>query len=105
MGAMNANYAFYMGLVEGDAFEEDLTEAGDPADVWSQEAEIRADTEEWVYSYLTLAYAPLSDEDIDAYIALSRTAEGRALNRALFGTFDDFSSTSRAGSGEARRGS
>jgi hypothetical protein len=89
MGAMNANYAFFMGLRDGDAFGEDLSEQEILADVWSQEADIRTDTEDWVYSYLALAYDPLSDEDIEAYIALSRTAEGRALNRALFGAFDD----------------
>ena len=57
--------------------------------MWAQEEDIRADTEEWVYSYLALAYDPLSNEDIEAYIALSRSDEGRALNRALFGAFDD----------------
>jgi hypothetical protein len=89
IGALNSNYAFYMGLAAGDAFEGDLSEADILADVWSQEQAIRDDTEEWVYSYLTLAYDPLSDEDIAAYTALSLTTEGRALNRALFGAFDD----------------
>jgi hypothetical protein len=89
IGALNSNYAFYTGLAAGDAFQEDLSEADILSDVWSQEEAIRSDTEEWVYSYLTLAYDPLSDEDIEAYTALSRTPEGRALNRALFGAFDD----------------
>ncbi|MCU0856260.1 MAG: DUF2059 domain-containing protein [Rhodobacteraceae bacterium] len=89
IGALNSNYAFYMGLAAGDAFQEDLSEADILADVWSQEDAIRDDTEEWVYSYLNLAYDPLSDEDIAAYTALSRTPEGKALNRALFGAFDD----------------
>ena len=89
MGAMNANYAFFMGLMAGEAFGDDLSEQEILSDVWSQEGEIRADTEEWVYAYLTLAYDHLSDEDIAEYIAISRTAEGRALNRALFGAFDD----------------
>jgi hypothetical protein len=89
MGAMNANYAFFMGLMAGDALGDDLSEQEILSDVWSQEGEIRADTEQWVYAYLTLAYDPLSDEDIAEYIAVSRTAEGRALNRALFGAFDD----------------
>jgi hypothetical protein len=89
MGAMNANYAFFMGLRAGDAFGDDLSEQDILSDVWSQEAEIRTDTEEWVYSYLALAYDPLTDADIEAYTALSRTPEGRALNRALFGAFDD----------------
>ena len=104
IGAMNSNYAFYMGLMTGDAFDEDLSEAEILSDVWGQEAQIRTDTEEWVYSYLTLAYDPLSDEDIEAYIALSRTEEGRALNRALFGAFDDLfvDISRRLGEGAAR---
>lgn len=89
IGALNSNYAFYMGLASGEAFEEDLSEADILADVWSQEEAIRDDTEEWVYSYLNLAYDPLSDDDIAAYTALSLTPEGKALNRALFGAFDD----------------
>jgi hypothetical protein len=104
IGAMNANYAFYMGLMAGEAFGEDLTESEVLSDVWGQEAQIRTDTEEWVYSYLTLAYDPLSDDDIAAYIALSRTDEGRALNRALFGAFDDLfvDISRRLGEGAAR---
>lgn len=104
MGAMNANYAFYMGLMAGDAFGRDLSEAEILSDVWGQEDQIRTDTEEWVYSYLTLAYDPLSDEDIEAYIALSRTEEGKALNRALFGAFDDLfvDISRRLGEGAAR---
>ena len=89
MGAMNSNYAFYTGLMEGGAFGDSLTESDILSDVWSQEGEIRADTEEWIYSFLALAYDPLSDEDIGAYIALSGTEEGRALNRALFAAFDE----------------
>lgn len=96
MGAMNSNYAFYIGLMEGEAFDDGLTERDILADVWEQEAEIRADTEAWVYSYLALAYDPLSDEDIEAYIAISETEEGRALNRAMFAAFDElFVSISR----------
>jgi hypothetical protein len=88
MGAMNSNYAFYLGLMEGSAFDQTLNEEEILADVWSQEDSLRSDTTDWVYSYLALAYDPLSDEDIEAYIAISRTAEGRALNRALFSAFD-----------------
>ncbi|MEL6168559.1 MAG: hypothetical protein AAFR35_07690 [Pseudomonadota bacterium] len=97
MGGMNANYAFYLGLLEGDAFPGDLTEDQILSDVWSQEADIRADSVDWVFAFLTLAYRPLSDDDLEAYIALSQTGEGRALNSALFGAFDDmFTGISRA---------
>jgi hypothetical protein len=36
-----------------------------------------------------MAYQPLSDEELDTYIAMARTDEGRALNRALFAAFDE----------------
>lgn len=89
MGAMNANYAFYVGLMDGKAFPRQMTEQDILSDVWSQEEEIRADTEEWVHSYLLMAYQPLSDEDLQTYIDMARTPEGRALNRALFAAFDE----------------
>ena len=89
MGAMNANYAFYTGLLDGNAFPRQLTEDQVLSDVWGQEEAIREDTTEWVFSYLMLAYGPLSDEDLEVYTALSETDEGRALNRALFAAFDD----------------
>lgn len=88
VGAMNSNVAFFMGLADGGAFEGELTEDQILSDVWSQEGEIRQNTAEWVYSFLMLAYQPLSDEDLDAYIAFSRTPEGQVLNRALFVAFD-----------------
>lgn len=88
VGAMNSSFAFYAGLAEGAAFGDGVTEGQILSDVWSQEPEIRLDTIEWIYSYLALAYRPLEDAEIQAYIALSETPEGRDLNRALFGAFD-----------------
>ena len=89
MGAMNSNYAFYQGLIDGEAFPGTMTEGDILADVWAQEDAIRADTETWVYSYLTMAYQPLEDSDLEAYIAISETGAGQRLNRALFKGFDD----------------
>ena len=88
VGALNASYAFYMGLMGGGAFGNDLTEDQVLRDVWSQEGDIRASTTEWVYSFLLMAYDPLEATDIDAYILLSKTEEGKAMNRALFEAFD-----------------
>ena len=86
MGAMNANVLFYRGLVEGGAFE--MTEAEILSDVWAQEDQTRAETREWVYAFLMLAYQPLEPEQISAYADLSLTESGRAMNRALFEAFD-----------------
>lgn len=97
VGAMNANYAFYTGLQQGGAFPQPLTEDQILTDVWSQEQEIRDDTSEWLYAYLTMAYQPLSDEDLQIYIDVSRRDDGKALNQALFDGFDQmFVGISRA---------
>lgn len=89
MGIMNSNFAFYMGLIGAGGLEREVTESEVLADVWSREDQIRADSSEWVHSYLLLAYEPLSPDDLDTYIALSQTDEGRALNRALFTAFGE----------------
>ncbi len=97
VGAMNANYAFYLGLLDGGAFGQELTEEQILTDVWSQEPEIRTNTIEWVYSYLLLAYQPLSDEELETYITFSQSDAGQDLNTALFVAFDDlFDEISRA---------
>ena len=85
-GALTANLRFYRGLAEGGML--DMSEEEMLAQVWEQEEEIRADTAEWLMSYLMMAYAGLSDADIEAYIALSKTPAGQALNRGLFAGFD-----------------
>jgi len=97
VGGLNSSYAFYQGLLDGGAFEDTLTEDQILTTVWSQEADIRADTTEWIYSYLALAYQPLEDADIEAYTEFSLTSDGQVLNRALFDAFDDmYTGISRA---------
>lgn len=85
-GAMNANYQFLAGLVEGGALEMSQDEI--LSDVWAQEAETREDTREWLFGFLTMAYADLPEATLADYVALSRSDAGRALNRALFTGFD-----------------
>lgn len=87
-GGLNSNYAFYTGLVDGGAFPYPMSEEEMLAEVWSQEPELRDETEAWLYGYLAMAYQPLTDAELEAYIALSETAEGQALNQALFAGFD-----------------
>ncbi len=88
VGAMNANYAFYMGLMDGGAFPNDLTEEQILTDVYTQEPEIRQSTTDWVQAFLMLAYQPLSDADLQAYTDFSTTPAGQALNTAMFAAFD-----------------
>ncbi|WP_300532837.1 DUF2059 domain-containing protein [uncultured Mameliella sp.] len=85
-GALNASFRFYSGLVDGGGLQ--MAEGDILADVWSQEEETREDTREWLFAYLLLAYEPLEDDELEAYIALSETTQGRALNRALFAGFN-----------------
>jgi hypothetical protein len=86
VGALNANYMFYLGLVDGGALR--MSESEILTEVWSSEEETRADTREWVYAFLLMAYRPLADGVVEDYTELSRTDAGRALNRALFAGFN-----------------
>jgi hypothetical protein len=88
VGGLNANLAFYRGMIDGGLDDPALDEGAMMADLWGQEDQVRADTERWLYPYLALAYAPASDADLEAYIAFSLLPEGRALNTVLFAAFD-----------------
>lgn len=87
-GALNANLGFYQGMARAGAFGEDMTEDQMLSDVWRQEPDIRSETEDWLYPFLALAYGPLSDDDLQAYTAFSRTPAGQRMNAALFAAFD-----------------
>ncbi len=87
-GAMNSNFAFYRGLRDGKAPGFDMTEDQMLEDIWGQEEQIRSDTADWVYGYVTMAYTPLKDRELRAYVEFSKTPAGRHLNQALFSAFD-----------------
>lgn len=101
-GAMTGNVAFLRGL-RGGGFPPYARARDDEliAEVWSRASELRSDTEEWVYAFLTLAYGPLEDDDLEAYIAFSETETGQALNRALFEAFDRVFTKASQALGEA----
>ncbi|MBC2837424.1 DUF2059 domain-containing protein [Paragemmobacter straminiformis] len=88
MGALNSNLAFYQGMAATGGFAGEMPEDQMLSDVWGQEPDIRRETEAWVYPYLNLAYGPLSDAELQAYIDFSATPEGQVLNGALFAAFD-----------------
>lgn len=100
MAALNGNLAFFQGLAEAGMLDE---MSGDDmlAEVWGQEAEVRSDIEEWLYPYLALAYAPLSDDDLRSYIAFSNGPAGQMLNTALFAAFDSLGIVQSRGMGLA----
>lgn len=98
-GALNANLAFLKGMAAVGSGPED-TEAL-LADVRGQAEQVRAETVDWLFPFLALAYQPLSDQDLKAYIAFSTSPEGQRLNRALFAAFDVLFSTVSADLGRA----
>jgi hypothetical protein len=87
-GALNSSFAFYRGLADTGALEGQMGEEEILADVWSQEPDVRSETEDWVWGFLALAYQPLSDADLNAYSDFSATEAGQVLNRAIFVAFD-----------------
>jgi len=97
VGALNSSYAFYTGLIDGGAMPADVTRDTALQDVWAQELDIRDTTTEWIFSFLLMAYQPLSDAELDTYIAFSETDAGQQLTAALFVAFDGmFEDISRA---------
>ena len=87
-GALNANLAFFKGMAASGGFDGDMTEDQMLQNVWSQEPAIRGETETWLYPYLALAYEPLPDDDLQAYLAFSKLDEGKVLNAAVFAAFN-----------------
>ena len=86
MGALNSNLMFYRGLADGGAFE--MSEDDMLADVWSQEADIRDDSEGWLGAFLLLAYQPLDADELEAYAEFYRSDQGKVLNAAIFEAYD-----------------
>lgn len=98
-GGLGSNYMFYRGMVDGGGME--MSDADILADVWSQEADMRRDTREWVFAFSLMAYQPLSRAEMQAYIELSTSPQGRVLNQALFYGFDKMYSDIAYGLGRA----
>lgn len=84
-GTLSANYQFMRGLSDGGAFKRSDNEI--LADVAAQTDQVSEDTTLWIFSFLLMAYSPLSDAELDRYIAFGKSPAGQALNRALFAGF------------------
>lgn len=85
-GALNASLVFYKGLTAEGTFE--MSEGEILDQVWGSAADIREETEGWVFGYMAFAYEPMSDAAFQEYLDLSSTDAGRALNRAMFEGFE-----------------
>jgi len=88
IGALNANYAFYEGLIQAIGSSADQSPGEVLSNVWSQEEEIRTNTREWLYAYLFMSYNPLEDAQLEAYQALLQTEAGKAATSAMFAGYD-----------------
>lgn len=84
---LNTSYAYYQGMMSENAVNgldsEQLLFL-----VWAQEPEIRADIEDWIESYFMMAYKPLGDDELAAYIEYASTPLAQAFNRAMFRAFE-----------------
>ena len=88
MGTLNANFAFLRGMSDGGAYERPIPEDMILTQVWQGEPEIREDTILWLYSFQLMAYADLSDDELEAYIAFCETEAGQLYNATLFAGYD-----------------
>ena len=86
-GSLSGSLAFMTGMSESGAYgaipQDQLL-----SDVWGQEEQVRTDTSTWLYAYLGLAYHPLTEAELQSYIAFWESPAGQALNAGLFGAFD-----------------
>lgn len=88
-GALSGNLAFMTGMNETGINGVILPPDEVMEQVWGQEEQIRSDTESWLHAYLGLAYSPLTEGELDSYIAFWETPAGQRLNAVLFIAFDD----------------
>ncbi|MES2915932.1 MAG: hypothetical protein V4753_12515 [Pseudomonadota bacterium] len=87
-GSMSGNLAFMTGVAGTGAYGRDMPQDQILSDIWAQEDQVRADTSTWLYAYLGLAYAPLSEAELETYVAFWESPAGKVLNAALFSAFD-----------------
>lgn len=85
---LNASIAFSRGFADGGGFDMPLTDEQAMAEPWAQQDQIEVDATEWLQGFLMTAYAPLSDAEMESYIAYATSPEGQALAQVLFAAFD-----------------
>lgn len=87
--SISADYNFFRGM----NLRSDMDDAELLSQLLAQEDSMTEETRTWLYSFFLLAYQPLSDTQIRENIAFSRTETGRAINDALFESFDQMFDT------------
>ena len=87
-GTLNANLALYRGLAQGNGLAPPMSDEDAMALVAGEEGQARAAAQAWLYPYLALAYKPLTDEELDGYVAYLTSDPGKKANLAMFHAFD-----------------
>lgn len=87
-GSLSGNLAFMTGMSETGAYGPALPQDQMLSDIWAQEDQIRDDTTSWLFAYLGLAYEPLTEAELQAYVTFMESPAGQRLNAALFMAFD-----------------
>lgn len=86
--ALNANVAFSRAMAAASAPGQAVDEEQLLANVWAQEADIRTQVAEFVYPLMTLAYSPLSTEDLTAYVDFFESDVGQRFNLVVMASFE-----------------
>lgn len=85
--ALSANLAFMTGLSDSGLYGAGLPQDQLLSDVWAEEANLRDSSALWLNAFLGLAYSPLPEADVDAYIAFVASPAGQRMNAALFAAY------------------
>jgi hypothetical protein len=87
-GSLTGTLAFMTGMADSGAYGANLPDDQIRSDTWAQEDQTRTDLSTWLYSYLGLAYAPLTEAELQSYVVFWESPAGQRLNAALFDAFD-----------------
>ena len=89
--SLSSDYYFFRGVAAGQGNPVDENTL--LAELLAQHDDTKAETRDWVFSFLLLAYKPLTQAQLRENIAFSRTDAGKALNLAIFEGFDEMYDT------------
>ena len=85
-GAFEARFAFLEALSQVEGLQLDQGQIFTL--MQSDQEALSKEIEEWLLGYMHMAYSPLSDDELTAYLAFQTSPEGMDLNAALFDTFN-----------------
>lgn len=86
--ALTGNLAFTLGLQDSGATGMWLPIEEISPEIWAQESQMRADSAAWLRAYFGLAYANLTEAELEAYVTLMESPAGQHFTAALFAGFD-----------------